>query len=331
MNDSITPENKDKIQAPFRSSYGMRLRTISAFLVLTFCSQDLLLAQNAAPAWSQISDTQNQNDGRAASRLSGITIPEGAGISRKAVMQGAEDVIINIQDAHAKIGAQESISKILDNLVKNYNLSLIALEGGYDFVDTSIIKSFPIEEVRRAAATSLMKEGKISAGEFYSMVSEEKVSLYGVDDPALYDENLAVFKSLIEKKSAVRKELKGLKKAVQELEGRVYSPELIELTNHKLLHKNGSIKFTEYWNYFTKVAKEKGADFLRYPNLKKLSETVELEKEIDFKKAGAERDALIAELNGKLSKNDIEKLVLEALQYKQGKLSAGKFHLFFRC
>ena len=182
--------------------------------------------------------------------------------------------------------------------------------------------------MKRKTGEYLLKEGKISAGEFYSIITKDPVSLYGVDDPGLYQENLAAFKDLIDKKLVIRKELKGLKRAVAELESKVYSPKLLELTHRKLLHKNGDIKFTEYWDGFSRLAGENGVDYAKYPNLKKLASTVDLEKEIDFKKAGTERDALIEELGAKLSKLELEKLVLQALQYKQNKITPGTFHYF---
>lgn len=55
---------------------------------------------------------------------------------------------------------------------------------------------------------------------------------------------------------------------------------------------------------------------------------MELEKEIDFKKAGVERDALIDELGKVLPKPELEKLVLQMLQYKQNKLTPGSFHYY---
>ena len=302
------------------------LRGISIFLLAAFFSQEILFGQGVSPLWNEVAEAKAANPLGRENASSRIAIPEQSGITQKSVSKYGQDVIINIQDAHSKLGAQESIVQILDSLVKNYDLKLIALEGASTAIDTSIISSFPVEETRRKAATSLMQEGKISAGEFYSMVSGEPVTLYGVDDPALYRENLDVFRALVEKKVTVRKELKGLQRALHELETKINSPELIDFARHKLLHQEGSFKFTEYWDYFSQKAKEKGVDHTRYPNLQKLSQIVTLEKKIDFKKASLERGALIGELNGRLSKSDLEKLILESLRFKQNKTSSGRFH-----
>ncbi|MBI3315451.1 MAG: hypothetical protein HYZ87_00540, partial [Candidatus Omnitrophica bacterium] len=317
-------------EKPWKSRYGLTLRAISLIVVIAFLGQDFVYAQGGTPLWSNVTKPQTADSGKdIQNKLQKIVIPNDAGLARKVVARGAaEDVIINIQDAHSKLGAQESITKILDNLVKNYDLNLIALEGASDLVDTSLVQSFPIAEVRKQTGEYLLKEGKISAGEFYSMIAESPVTLYGVDDASLYRENLEVFKGLIEKKTGIRKELKGLNKALRALETKVYPQSILELSSKKLLHKNGDIKFTDYWQYFSGLAKSHGVDHEKYRNLKKLADAVELEKEIDFKKATFERNLLVEELGQKLPKPELEKLILQALQFKQNKTTPGAFHYY---
>ncbi|MBI3252398.1 MAG: hypothetical protein HYZ52_03640, partial [Candidatus Omnitrophica bacterium] len=322
MVEKIEEANEKK----FRSRFSLTLRAISAVLVFTFLSQDLVHAEGGEPLWSHV--TKIPQIQKEENKLNNITIPYDAGIARKVVAKGAEDVIINIQDAHQKLGAQESITRILDNLVRNYNLNLITLEGGSSLIDTSLVSSFPIAEVKKKTGQYLLKEGRIGAGEFYSMISESPVTLYGAEDPSLYRENVEVFRRIIDNKKEIRAQLKGLQRATRDLEAKIYPQDLLELTHTKLLHKNGEVKFTDYWKYFSQKAKEKGVDYTKYPNLQKLAETVELEKDIDFRKAGVERDALIEELGKKLPKPELEKLVLMALQFKQNKVTPGQFHYY---
>lgn len=216
---------KNSAEKPYRSRYGTVLRAISSVLVVTFLAQDFVHAQGGQPLWSHVQDAQvSTHAPDTEDKLSNIAIPYDAGLARKAVVKSGSDLIINIQDAHSKMGAQESITKILDNLVKNYNLKLIALEGAAEAIDTSLVSSFPIEEVRKKTGEYLLKEGKISAATFYSMITKDPVSLYGVEDPELYKQNLDVFKKLIDQKKAIRAELQSLQRAVRDLETKVYSP-----------------------------------------------------------------------------------------------------------
>lgn len=316
-------ENSVKKERRFKSSFGPFLRTLSAVLVATFLVQDLASAQGGAPTWSAV-----DRAAREAKPAARIDIAAEDATARKHVVHDADPrFVVNIQDAHSKIGAQKSISHILESLVRNYDLRLVALEGGTGTIDTSVVSSFPVETVREKTASYLLKEGKISAGEFYSMVSGSPVKLYGVDDPALYRENLEAFRSLVDRKAAVRAQLKTWKDEIRALEEKIYSPELLDLSRRRLLRAGATAKFTEYWEYFESLARQKGLTPDRYPNLKRLSETVAMEKAIDFKKASEQRDALLALLNRALPKPDLEALAIAAVRYRQNKISAGKFHL----
>ena len=226
----------------------LSLRLISFFIIITFLGQDLVWAEAGSVAntsvlsWSQV--TKSKNEKNEAKTLGAFNIPSDSALTRKISAGPAQDIIINIQDAHQKLGAQESITKILDTLVKNYNLSLITVEGSTDRIDTSLIQSFPVEEVRKKTAEYYLKTGRISAAGFYSMISQDPLAVYGVDDKALYGENLKAFKDLIDKKPLIRVELKKLKGLIRTLEERIYSKELLDLTKGKLLHRKGDLKFT---------------------------------------------------------------------------------------
>src|SRR3989338_7771015 len=110
-----------------KSRYGLFLKTISSVVVVAFLLQDFVYAQGGPPLWSKVTKTYEST--KAEEQLNPITIPPESGLARKVVAKGTNDIIINIQDAHSKLGAQDSIVKILDNLVKNYDLSVITLEG----------------------------------------------------------------------------------------------------------------------------------------------------------------------------------------------------------
>jgi len=49
----------------------------------------------------------------------------------------------------------------------------------------------------------------LSAGEFYSVVSEKPVALYGIEDIALYKENVESFRELVGRQGQNRRNLRG--------------------------------------------------------------------------------------------------------------------------
>ena len=78
-----------------------------------------------------------------------LNIPYNSGKIEQEHINGSEEVIINIQDAHASLSAQESIVNLLDSLVANYDLNLVAVEGSEGYIDTSILRTIPNKESRK--------------------------------------------------------------------------------------------------------------------------------------------------------------------------------------
>ena len=91
-------------------------KSISATLVFCLLSQDLFFAQGATPVqWPQFPKALAVQG----LPLGEISIPADLGVKRSVRLTGGDEVIVNIQDAHACLGAQKSIAKILEDLVKD--------------------------------------------------------------------------------------------------------------------------------------------------------------------------------------------------------------------
>lgn len=304
--------NLSKKSEMFRSSHSLFLRVISFSVLLAFLCQDLAYGFDSAKADPLTSQKP-------------ISIPAQYGTVRK-FSGGQGPLVINIQDAHQKLGAQASIANILESLVSNYNLQLVGIEGADGAVDTSVLSSLPDAKIKKKAGEYLLREGLISAGEFYSIISENPVSLYGVEDDRVYQKNRNVFKKLVEAKPALRRELKILGGTLRALEGKVYNPALKELNLRKMRRASGEMKFNEYWEYFSGLAVRHEVSYKKYANLKKIVEALSLEKRIHFEKASIERESLIKTLSAALPPNELEELIRWMLEFKQGKISSADFY-----
>lgn len=289
-----------------------------------FLLQDVAFAKGeASPAWTAVAAARRGTD----QQKTAASIPANFGLVQKSAVREGEEIIVNIQDAHKKIGAQESIAKLLEALVRDYELRMVGVEGASGRIDASVVNSFPVESVRRQVGSYLVREGSISGSELYAIASENPVPLYGVEDKDLYQENVDVFGKVINAKLEARRSLKALFEALKVLEASAYPPELRAILEKRMTKRGGDLRFEAYWEAYGGAAREKGIGLARYPNVEKLSLTVELEKKIDFRRAGAERDALIDELSKKLSKEDLRTLIMESLRFKKNEITPGAFHL----
>lgn len=325
-----------KVSIDLRSGYRrLYVRIMAMLLVMAFGSQILVQAQGSAPAWSKGENSSvgiRDYDGSLPVNINNnIRVPKDIAVTEDVYnAAGADKTIINIQDAHASISAQESIVSILDLLVTNYDLSLVAIEGSSGYIDTSILKTFPDENIRKETAKYLMRQGRMSAGEFFSITSGKPIALYGIEDKSLYNKNLEQFRSIHEINESIGRDIKGLLAALKSLQNKVYSKELIELDSNLALNNDGKISFRARLDRVNDFAAKTGVGHERYRNLSKLTESLKMEREINFNKANRERDALIDALSKLLAKQDLEQLVLRSLSFKSGKISQGEYYLFIQ-
>ena len=136
-----------------RNTKQIVFKTISSLVVFCFFLQDIAWATNGAPLWSVINGNKVlKAQSIDFTNLAKIEIPEDYGMIKDIHNAGSQKIIINIQDAHSNLGAQESINRIIESLESEYNLKMVALEGARGYVDTSLIQSHPDEKVRKKIA-----------------------------------------------------------------------------------------------------------------------------------------------------------------------------------
>lgn len=300
-----------RLPRPLTKRPSMPLRIFSAFVAATLLVQDFGLAAI---------DLKHSD-----LRPSGFSIPQNVGIVKEAVSLKGPEIIVNVKDMHDNFSAQESIVQVLENLVANYDVKTIGVEGSSGPVDTSLLAALPYQGMRKNTADFLMKEGRLSAGEFFSAMNDGKIAVYGMDDQKLYEENLAAFKETLKCKAECFARVKVLRAALAGYADDVFSEDLALLEKNGVLVNDGSIKFSERWKTISSMADRHGVRYADKPNIQNLLRTARAEKEIDFKKAASQRDALLDVLGKQLPAGPLERLVEEGVSYKLGRVSQGSF------
>ena len=300
-----------------RISFG--LRTVAVFLVATMLWQDLLFAKGGvsgfgAPKQPLPIETTSQ------------TFPSELGEKRQEHLFGSDELIINIQDAHASIDAQKSIAKLLENISSRYDLGLIGIEGSSGAVDPTLVAAFPSREVRASVAQTLLGETKISGAEFYKIVSQNPVEIFGVEDPELYKTNVENYQKLLAQSGQIRGPLTVVQKKLDALCQNRMPADFMLI--RKLMTEENITKFDGSWKTLKSVLDRAGISITRYSNLNALDEIKQHEDKIDFKEAEAEKRRLIASLESRLEKKELEALVQMVLEFKFGRKSAGVFYAY---
>ncbi len=313
----------DRAERVERSRPWTWIKIVSMILIFTFTLQQFSYGQleHSRPA-----PVQPLIKGRV--DLNQVSIPRDIAITRDINKTKSDELIINIKDVHDNYGAQKSIVSVLDNLAINYDLSFVGIEGSEGYIDTNMISAFPDAEVKKKAADSLMRQGKISAGEFFAAVSETPVKLYGIDDGDLYLKNYYAFRGLYEKKERNVRLIKDLRGALYALEDNIFSNELKSLNRNSVLSNGNGKKFTKRWYFIEKIGKSHGVKCDEYPNVNALIEAVEVETTIDYPATNVQRDKVLDILTGTLKRDRLEELILKSLSFKLGKISKSRFYSY---
>ncbi len=292
--------------------YNIFLKVTATIVALIFFHQQIVWAAGDISSYPKI----NKN----------FNIPKNLADIEKKGLLGKNETIINIQDCHSSLSAQYSIVEILKNLMSEYDVRVVAVEGASGYIDTSLLKTLPDEKLREETADYLMKEGKISAGEFFTATQDEDIALYGVEDNSLYQENLKVFREIFRKNRGSLVSLNKLLAALKEKEDKTYSGELSRMVFKSRLHRKGKISFDVYWDFLEKLCKEKGIPTESYPNIKAFIDSVYLEKEVDFSKATDERTLLINRISKSAVKEDLEQIAIKSLYFEKGRIDQAVYH-----
>ncbi|MBD3426391.1 MAG: hypothetical protein GF409_04065 [Candidatus Omnitrophica bacterium] len=299
------------------------LKIVSILILLIFVHEQLGWTYDGTAVWTQLNEVPSRSGNKLTRQ---IKIPNDVGEVCQASTGQAGEVIINIQDAHASLSSQHSIVDILDTLVANYDVRFIALEGSQGYIDTTLLKTFPDEKIRKNTAEFLMREGRMSAGEFFDATRDRKdLVLYGVEDNALYRRNVEGFRKIMDERAHYARQVIALRDQLDELAKKIFSPELYLLARCSRLHRQGRLSFSDYWKEIKGLSGDE-ASVEGLVNVEKLLESIRTEENIDFAGANLQRRQLIDVLSGTMDQGDIEKLVLRSLLFKKNKISQSDFH-----
>ena len=243
--------------------------------------------------------------------------------------------IVHIQDAHCNYAAQHKIAEIIEYLNKEYGVNTINLEGGAKDYDLSVFTNIADKTIRDKVADYFVKEGLVNGAEYFAVNNPEKVNLWGIEDTALYIENLKVYRGSLAYKDEIEKHLKALNHILSNLKTKIYSKELVDFDMKYGAYKAGNLDFKDYLKYLISFTRRahlsvpySAVDRRSFPSIYLLNQTLEDEGAIDFKKANNERDALIDALQKKISKSAIEELVIKTVDFKGERISSRDFYAY---
>jgi len=262
--------------------------------------------------------------------ISDINIPQDIGLVKESFQGDGGKLIVHIQDAHCNFEAQTNISKILEILMDDRGLTLVALEGSAGEIDTSLFTTFPDVDIRREVATYFMKKGKISGAEHLAINTKKPILLYGIENKDYYLANLKAFTGTLSSRTRAKKVCEEINTYLIKLKRYIYNKELQAFDKKVTDYNNDKIKFVTFCAYLNKAAAREKVDLKNSENFSHLVNALKIEKKIDFKKVDKERSAIINALEKKLSQDELSDLLMKSLSYRTKKIKASDYYTYLK-
>ncbi|MFA6635644.1 MAG: hypothetical protein WCV56_00840 [Candidatus Omnitrophota bacterium] len=255
-----------------------------------------------------------------------FTIPPHLGEVRFSHKGDSARIVVHVQDAHCNYFAQTKIADIIDYLNKEYGICMLNVEGGAGDYDLSAFTSISGSEIRREVAEYFVKRGEVNGAELYAINNPDDVLLWGIEDKDLYLKNLKVYRDSLAYKSEVDEYLKSLRHIFNNLKRHIFPDELLKIDMAYNSYKAGKMDFKKYLDFIISTARGRGLSVKKYPNVYLISQAIEQESGVDFKRANAERSVLVDKIKGILSRNEMEELISKTVEFRTKRMSVKDFY-----
>ena len=259
--------------------------------------------------------------------LENLRVPTEHGSLKKSY-SAREPIIIHIQDAHANYEAQKHLSDILEHLILAHGLSLVLVEGGSRNDSLSYMRTYAPLEKRKQVAEEFLKSGKISGENYLDLTSDYEFTVYGIEKPELYDQNMEAFFSVEQVQPQALAAMKGFREAVEGLKQNLYPEPVRALEAREWEVEEGRIPLAQHYQALADEAAQRKVkvDDKEYPNLTRFLGASSLEKQLDFKAVESERTRFLEALTRSLPKVEMDRLLKQSLELKQGLITPASFY-----
>ncbi len=237
-------------------------------------------------------------------------------------------LIIHIQDAHANFSGQQNLASVLDELMKKYKIDLVLVEGGSKDDTLTVLKAIASADVWKRVAKKFLMEAKIAGEEYLNLTSDHPMKIMGIENRDLYMKSLHAYSELAGKREDILLNLKRVRIGVEKIKNRVYPEGLKEYERETIDHRQQTTD-KNFENGFKKLLSlrdpEGRSNLENFPNVQKLAEIQENEKNIDFNAANLEQAALVDEISKRGGKENLKSALTKINKAKNSKLSQLNF------
>ena len=262
-------------------------------------------------------------------RVSDIAIPSTLGYvieTHQPETAAPAPILIHIQEAHANLEAQQHIADILQQLIQQYGLRLVLVEGGSGDVSLTKLRAYGPPSLRKKVADRYFNDGVLTGEEYVDLMSDAPLTLWGVEDEALYRQGFQALLQTQQRRATLAPVTASIRAAAERLKPSLFDPQLITLDEQAGAFDAGSLDLAGYVDALLRLAQRQQLSLQPFPNLASFVAARELEAAIDAAKAQEEQRALMERLSQRLAASEVDALLAKAKQLKAGEATQAEFY-----
>lgn len=242
-----------------------------------------------APSFSNPSDALD---------IANLAIPQSLGKIQERFKGTSDHWIIQIQDVHGHILAQENISAILDHLQAVYGVQTVAVEGS-SFA-TSLPKSWSIPNGRekQQISRSLLDDGYLSGPEYAALFTPQPLNLIGIEEESVYAENRAAFLEALAITEKTQQKIEAKLKQLSEEKQSVYGAELLSFDRTLQSFREGQ-ESGKFFPLLLSLTAKHSIDIQELDQVQLLQKILQISQTIEQEKLEAEASRLVSKYQSK--------------------------------
>lgn len=218
-----------------------------------------------------------------------LALPDKWGSIASSHAAGAKTIVL-IQDLHCNEEVQHHIAAIISHLAQHYGLSLVGEEGAHGKVDVSVLRTFPIPQIRQSVSDYFLSQGKLTGAEYGAANGARPVDLVGLENAGEYQQSLKLARGLLNAESqGYCQDLRGM---LDQLKAATYNPELSVFDRLRSAYQEGRLDLTTYARQLGQWASRLGQSMAPYSELNQY-----LASGARFQPVPSDLDQLFAELD----------------------------------
>ncbi len=284
---------------PIPMKFKYPIKIVSLALILGLISEPFCFAD---------SEIKSQEFLSFRSVASGLKFPKSVAETGESWSAPNGPTVILIQDAHANPSAQKNLSKTLEIILNKYSKSPIFVEGGFGESSLSFLRTQKNQRDLERFAEKFLKNGVLHGEEYLQLTSDRTFPLWGVEDRALYEQSLKIYRRAASKRQEFKEYLDRALLTARSLKKRIYNPKLSELDEKKEQCARGDLKASAYLESLILCAQDNGVSLLSYPHLQNFEKLIKSEPRLAHRKLRRMDGGKILEEQGLLEQELFEKL-----------------------